>query len=396
MFDIKPSLKFGITCFTPSYCLLREVVVSRNNLSKSTLPKNVRSTKSDLEQKVARKVVSETLHLKKGDSVTVETWNNGFPLASKVVIEARKIGAHPIMIFEDEDTYVEGVRNMPKGSLGKMGKHEYELLTATDAYFFIPNEVLEGYTRRLSPDVVGKSTDYGSSWYEAAEKAKIRGARMSFGFAGKELGKILGKGVDKIVTEQLKATLVDYKAIQRTGKRLESELGAGTAGLLTSPGSELKFQFESGAARIEDGVVDEEDISNGYNMAYMPPGMLVKHVNPDSVTGKVKLSPTLTWRGVIDGAVLEFEKGRLVGWNSDKKGSKEKLDSMISEQAESERRMDELTIGLNPSLHYGYGQDRFVAGSLGISGLEFTGIVRSGTLRANQTVLIDEGKLRPS
>ncbi len=44
-------------------------------------------------------------------------------------------------------------------------------------------------------------------------------------------------------------------------------------------------------------------------------------------------------------------------------------------------------------MRYGYAQDRFVAGSVGLSGLEFTGIVRNGTLRADQTVVVDKGKL---
>ncbi len=109
---------------------------------------------NDLEERVAKKVVSESLHLKKGESVTVETWNNGFEIARKFVVEARKVGARPIMIFEDEDAHIVSLKNTPKDSVGKMGRHEYELLAATDAYFFIPNEVLEGYTKRLSPTEV--------------------------------------------------------------------------------------------------------------------------------------------------------------------------------------------------------------------------------------------------
>ena len=35
-----------------------------------------------------------------------------------------------------------------------MGRHEYELLAATDAYLFIPNEVLGAYTKRLAPEEV--------------------------------------------------------------------------------------------------------------------------------------------------------------------------------------------------------------------------------------------------
>jgi len=305
-------------------------------------------------------------------------------------MEARKIGAHPIMIFEDEDTYVESLKNTPKDSVGKMGRHEYELLAATDAYFFIPNEVLEGYTKRLSPTVVDQSTSYGNSWYEAAEKAKLRGARMSFGFAGKELARILGKKLDDIIIHQLKATLVDFALLHKTGNELEAQLPNNSTGLLDSGGSQLELEFEDGT-RIEDGIVDEGDVSSGYNMAYLPPGMLTKKVRANSVTGKVKLAPTLTWRGVVGDATLEFESGKLVKWTS--RSSEERLDSLIKDQPDSERKVEQLTLGFNPLVRYGYGEDRFVSGSIGLSALGFTGIVRNGTLRSGQTVLINKGKL---
>jgi len=345
---------------------------------------------SDLETRVAKKIISESLHLKKGESVTVETWNNGFDLARRFVVEARKIGAHPILLFEDEDAYVESVKNTPADSAGKMGRHEYDLLAATDAYFFIPNELLEGYTKRLTPAEVDRSTSYGSSWYEAAEKAKLRGARMSFGFAGNELAKMLGKKLDDLVAHQLKATLTDYGELKKSGEELKSRLPSNAAGVLTSSKSQLEFEFDEGV-RVEDGIVDDDDISHGHNVAYLPPGMLVKSLKADSVNGKVKLSPSLTWRGVVNDAVLEFEKGRLVKWSS--KSSKEMLNTLINDQQEGKRKVTEITIGLNPLVRFGYGQDRFVYGSLGISGLEFTGIVRSGTLRADQMLVVDKGKL---
>ncbi len=323
--------------------------------------------------------------------MTVETWNNGLALARRFVVEARSVGALPIMIFEDEDTYVDSVRNTPKDMAGKMGRHEYELLAASDAYFFIPNEILEAYTKRLTPEEVDQSTTYGDSWYEAAEKAKLRGARMSFGFAGKELARMLGKRLEEIIIHQLKATLVDFGALKKTGKELGSHLPNNSAGVLVSGGSQLEFEFEDGTG-LEDGIVDEEDISTGHNMAYLPPGMLTKDVKVGSVSGKVKLSPTLTWLGMVNDAVLEFESGRLVRWSS--RSSKERLDSLINDQPENERKISRVTIGLNPLMRYGFSEDRFVAGSVGISGMEFTGIVRNGTLRADQTVLVDKGKLK--
>ncbi|MDA4121800.1 MAG: aminopeptidase [Thaumarchaeota archaeon] len=351
---------------------------------------NTKSTVAELEEQVAVKVVSEALHLKKGESLTVETWNNGLPLARRVVAEARKAGAIPVMLFEDEDTYVFSVKNAPKDAMGKMGKHEYQLLAATDAYFFIPNEVLESYTKRLTPEEVERATSYGESWYEAAEKAKLRGARMSFGFAGKELARMLGKPLEEIMLHQLKATLVDNDSLRKAGRELESRIPGGSGGSLVSGGAHLTFKFEKGV-HIEDGVVGKEDVATGHNMAYLPPGFIRRDVNSESVSGRVKLSPSISWAGMIGDATLDFDKGRLVRWSS--RSSKKTLDTVIGDQSESERKLRGITVGLNPVMRYGYGQDRFVPGSIGIAGLEFTGIVRSGTLRASRAVIVNKGRL---
>jgi leucyl aminopeptidase (aminopeptidase T) len=351
---------------------------------------------NDIETQLARKVILETLRLKQGDSVTVETWNGGLSLARRFVVEARKVGAHPILIFEDEDAYVESVRNAPRDEVGKMGKHEYQLLSSTDAYFFIPSEVLEGYTRRLTPEEVDQSTEYGDSWYEAAEKAGLRGARMSFGFAGKELARMLGKKAEEIRLHQMKATLVDFGALRRTAEGLETRIPDGGKAVLSAGGSQLSFEFGEGAA-IEDGIVDEDDVTAGRNMAYLPPGRLTRNIRADSVTGRMKFGPTLTWKGMVEGAALEFESGRLVGWNtSGDRTSKERLEASMNSQPDSERKIDAVTIGLNPVLRYGYGQDRFVAGSLGIVGLDFAGVVRNGTLKIDDTVVVEKGRLSPS
>ncbi len=63
-----------------------------------------------LYSKVASKILSESLHMKKGESITIETWNNGLAFAKQVAMEARKVGAIPLVSFEDEEAYVQGVK----------------------------------------------------------------------------------------------------------------------------------------------------------------------------------------------------------------------------------------------------------------------------------------------
>ena len=121
---------------------------------------------------VAKKILTESLKVKKGESITVESWSSGLDFAREVVIEARKIGCIPILLFEDVEAYIRGVKGSPSDSLGQMGKHEMSLLSNTDAYVFIPGPPIGVYSKALTAEQKSKSTAYNTSWYEAAEKAK--------------------------------------------------------------------------------------------------------------------------------------------------------------------------------------------------------------------------------
>jgi len=77
--------------------------------------------RTELYSQVAKKVLKDSLHMKKGETLTVETWNNGLPFAREVVKQARRIGCIPITLLEDEAAFLDGVRNASKESVGLMG-----------------------------------------------------------------------------------------------------------------------------------------------------------------------------------------------------------------------------------------------------------------------------------
>jgi hypothetical protein len=52
-----------------------------------------------------------------------------------------------------------------------------------------------------------------------------------------------------------------------------------------------------------------------------------------------------------------------------------------------------LTVGLNPELGYGWGQDRFVGGSLTLRGFGFRGLVKKGALKVAGTTIVAAGRL---
>jgi leucyl aminopeptidase (aminopeptidase T) len=346
-----------------------------------------------LYSEVARKILSDSLHIKKGESVTIETWSNSMPLARQMVIETRKIGAIPLLILEDEEAYVDGIKNMPEEMVGTMGKHEINLLAGSDAYIFIPGPPLGSYYTRLTGEQRAVGMRYNSSWYEAAEKAKLRGVRFTMGYVGKDVASLVGKKVDQVVTHQLKAILEpDFSSISNHARQIKPILQDGATCELSSPdGLILSFMLK-GETEIEDAIVDEEDVKNGNNLSYVPAGFVSKEVDSSSVSGKASLTASVTRFGLIKDAILEFESGKLTGWKS--KSSKDRLNKLVESAPEDTRKLTMLTIGLNPSMKYGYGQDRLVEGAIGLGlGFRYIGVVQRGSLTVGSTKIVDKGKL---
>ncbi|MDE1852319.1 MAG: hypothetical protein KGI38_01095 [Thaumarchaeota archaeon] len=343
-----------------------------------------------LYAKVANKILTETLHVRKGEAVTVEAWDNGLPFARRAVAEARAMGCSAIMVYEDEGAYIEGVRRAPEDTIGMMGRNEYGLLSGTDAYIFIPGPAINAYSRILKPEERVSSTRYNSSWYDAAQKAGLRGARLSFGYVGKDLAGLLGKKIQDVVRAQLRAALADYGQIARSAEKISPLMADGAGAELGSGRSSLGFSLQ-GEHTVEDGVVDNWDRETGNNMAYVPPGLVTKDVVAGSTNGNVTLIDTLTKYGVISRVDLEFKDGRIVAWDSkDRARVKKIFDAVLPEK----RNLSTLGVGLNPELAYGVGHDRFVEGSVTLSGFGFTGLVKKGTLSIAGSKVLENGRLR--
>jgi leucyl aminopeptidase (aminopeptidase T) len=343
-----------------------------------------------LYRRVAKKVLSETLAVKKGEAVTVESWNNGLEFARSVVAEARAIGCAAVLSLEDEEAYIEGASRAPKDRIGMMGRNEYGMIEGTDAYVFIPGPLLAPYQTRIKPQLMSESTKYNRSWYEAAEKAKLKGARLAFGYIGEEMAGVMGRTVQQVVERQLKAALVDFGDIAKTGQRVSSLFANGSEAVVQAGRSRLQFTLK-GETTIEDGVVSRADVGAGDNIAYVPPGFVSRSVDPASVSGTLSVSKTLTRLGLLEDAVLAFREGRLVRWKS--RGSMSMLMELIKAVPEQNRRMTILNVGINPKMDYLFGQDRMVAGSVTAGGFGFMAVIRRADLTVGGRHVVTGGKL---
>lgn len=350
------------------------------------------SMSKEIFAKIARKLLTESLDVQKDETVTVETWNNGLPLARTVILESKRLGATPLLFLEDEEAFIEASKTLPKENVGRIGRHEYNLLAGTDAYVFIPGPPIGSYSPRLKTEERAAATAYNMSWYEAAAKAKLRGVRLSYGYVGEDLAKLLGKSAKTIIDHQLNSMLVDYQALKERSQQISKHLNDNVDASLSVKDEKLDFQLK-GDITIEDGIVDERNIMDGNNLCYIPPGLVAKEVDPQSASGSINISSYLGSVGKLDNLSLEFKEGQLVSWKS--RSSKAKLDVVMRLIPEKDRRMTSIMIGLNPAVRYGYGIDRFVEGAMtiGVAGSRFAGVIERGNLKIGERLFVDKGKL---
>jgi leucyl aminopeptidase (aminopeptidase T) len=340
--------------------------------------------------KVAKKVLSETLSVRKGEAVTVETWSNGLGFARAAVAEARAMGCTAMLLLEDEEAYIEGLKRAPRDTVGLMGGNEIGMLAGTDAYVFVPGPLLGAYQTKVDPKLMADSTRYNGPWYEKAEKAKLRGARLTFGYIGEEMAGMLGKTVDQIVERQLKAALVDLGEISVTARRVSSRFSDGAEGVLTTSGSTLAFALK-GEPAVEDGTVTKADVESGDNMAYVPPGFVNSQVDPKSASGTMTVSRTLTRLGIIEDASLKFKEGRLMAWKSRRSGRL--LGELLKAVPEDQRRLTVMNVGVNPKMGYLYGQDRMPAGSVTLGGFGMLAVARGADLSISGKPVVQAGSI---
>lgn len=339
---------------------------------------------------VARRVLAQSLSVKKGEALTVETWETGLRFAEQVVVEARKIGAVPLTLFEGEDAYINGIREGDRDSIGVIGKHERALLGSTDAYVFIPGPPIGALSRKLDRKDVTASTRYNSAWYEDASKARLRGARLTFGYVDEDVAGALGRTPRTIVAHQLRAALTDFKVLGSKAKQIGSYLEDGARVELMTPGARLSFRL-MGELETNDGVVDQDDLDSGNNMTYVPPGNVTKEIDSDSASGALNVSQLATFAGRVEDGLFEFENGRLSRWSSTR--SAKVLDKLMRESTETSRVAVGLFVGLNPELSWGYGVNNLVGGVVGVRCAGVNMSLKGATLTINGKSIVSRGTL---
>jgi leucyl aminopeptidase (aminopeptidase T) len=304
---------------------------------------------------VAKALLGGALGVKRGENVTIETWNHTLPYATACVVEARRLGAHPLLHLEDEAAYWRSLESTGSSKqLGKVGSHEWTGLAKTHAYVFFPGPADSPRLNALPAAERVRLLSYNGEWYRRAKAARLRGVRSMLGYATDPRAAQLGVSGASWRAQLVRATVgTNLKTVRSDAQRAAAKLKRGKVLRITAPnGTDVTLKLRGRTPTVDDGVVTADDIKAGNNVTASPPGAVVVAVDEKSAEGVAIANRPTFWRlGRLEGGQWEMHLGHLSNsWYTDGQTT---FDEAYQAAPKGKDVVGIFSIGLNPALEAG-------------------------------------------
>jgi leucyl aminopeptidase (aminopeptidase T) len=304
---------------------------------------------------VAKALLGGALGLKRGENLLIESWNHTLAYATACVVEARRLGANPLLQLEDEAAYWRSFES-PAASktLGHVGANEWAALTKSQAFVFFPGPADSPRLNALPAPERLRLLAYTGEWHRRAKAGRLRGVRCMLGYASDARAAQLGVSAAAWRAQLVRATVgTNLKAVRADAQRAAAKLKRGKLLRVTAPnGTDVTLKLRGRSPVIDDGVVTPDDVRGGHNLTASPPGTVVVAVDEKSAEGVAIANRPSFWRlGRLEGGQWEMHLGHLTNaWYTDGQAS---FDDAYQAAPKGKDVIGIFSIGLNPALEAG-------------------------------------------
>jgi len=284
----------------------------------------------------------------------IEAWTASLPYANALALEVLRVGAQPMLLYQDEPTYWAAATGVSPKTLGRLGAHLRAAAERTDVLisFFGPSdrERFHALPRRIMLPLC----DQRDALFHAAEKAGARAVDMAIGRLSPASARMYGMDLARWRDELVEGTIVDPRALGRDGHRLAAVLKAGRELSISHPnGTELRLGLRQRAPEVMDGRVLPGHAPARWGPQTLPAGVVTVALDERSAEGvfrsnvpnSVGVSDSV---GSIVGGEWTFRAGRLVG-NSYLEGG-DLFEQSYRRAGRGRERPATISIGLNPRI----------------------------------------------
>ncbi|MCI4338930.1 MAG: aminopeptidase [Thermoplasmata archaeon] len=264
---------------------------------------------------VARALLGSALAVRRGEHVAVLTWNHTLPWATACVTEARRLGARPFLVLEDEDAFWRSL-DLP-GSPARWSGPSPPVVAAVsraDAIVYFPGPADRPRLRAMPPQRSASLLGADDEWLRRTQRARIRTVRCLLGYVSDAQAERWSVPAATWRSQLIRAiTEVDYAALARDAKRTARLLRTGrTLRVTAANGTDVSLRLRGRTPWVDDGRIDRDDRRHGRTVSASPAGSAVVAVEEGSAEGTVVGNrPSFLSSGRVAGAQWEVERGRL-------------------------------------------------------------------------------------
>jgi leucyl aminopeptidase (aminopeptidase T) len=315
--------------------------------------------------RLARQVLTVRLHLKPGENVTIETYPTALPWALGFVREARRLGARPLLHYEDESSYWTAVQEGRFDAIGQPGTHEWAALAKTDVYVYFWGPEDGARLDNLPDATFERLVGFNSKWYEVAQRAGVRGVRMGIARATAANARRWGVSLDAWRKEVVDATMLSPKQFVADSRKVQKAFERGQKVRIRHPnGTDLTLALAGRKASVDLGWVTAASRKARFgSMASVPDGCVYVAIDETTAEGTFVSNRMANLFGEpVRGGRWTFRGGRLVGQRYSSGAAA--VRAAYAKGGKGRDRPGLLEVGLNPAVRISPGLEEGERGAV--------------------------------
>src|SRR5712691_2613718 len=297
---------------------------------------------------IARKVVTECLQVKEDEQVLIQTWDHTLDLSNSLALEVYQAGATPFVNLTTQDSFLNYITAVPEKYYGKTPRALLSLLDQIDAQIVLFGPKDPKVLKMAPGERFSKAFESEKPVMEKLQERKIRTAYLPVGYITPERALNYGFDLSKWRNNHDQAMDVDMQKMKALGNNLSSKLhNASKVHISHSNGTDLTFAVRDRPVHVRDGIIDQEDVSNGNFTESLPSGSVLVAPVETSAEGTVLFdTPQALMGKMVKGFTMNFRNGKLASFDA-----KENLDAfsgMYQGASGDKDRLGGISIGINP------------------------------------------------
>ncbi|MCI4326860.1 MAG: helix-turn-helix domain-containing protein [Thermoplasmata archaeon] len=264
---------------------------------------------AEKRRRSARRILREYLRVRAGERVTIEAWTESLDYGNAFVLESLRLGARPLLLYQDEPTYWAATTEVPAKALAAMGDHRKAALERTDAFvtFFGPSDRERFHS--LPRATRFRLGEYEDTLYQTAAKAGARSVQMAIGRVSEASARMYSVDLEGWRHELLDATLVDPKELRDRGRRVARRLSKGhELRIVHANGTDLRLRLRGARPVVSDGTVGRPTAAGNWSLVTLPAGVATVAVDETFAEGTFRANVRSS--GGLSDSVGDFSGGR--------------------------------------------------------------------------------------